>query len=486
MTELNRTELYILKGLLTFSDYCSKYIDKVQPSSFCPEVGPIIKGIKKYYTKYDKAPSVEILCDHALPKLFAGDKDLIEYATDVIIEAKELNFDKENYYDFLVDETQSFIQRTAIENALMEALPLVENGEMDAAVALINQANSLNFDDNLGHDYFEDLAERVERMKTGEDLILTGMSELDRQIGGGWHKKSLNIFGAATNVGKTLILSDIAMKLLAQGKNGLYISLEIYEDLLANRIDANLSDIALGELADDPDQMMRVLLQMKQEAEDKGKPFGRLIIKESAPGCLSANGIKTLIRELELKRGGFKPDFLMVDYIGLMVPNSSSFSDNTYGKLKTVAEELRAVGSVFDIPVFSAVQVNRDAFNSSHVGLENTSDSMGIPMTADLMIMITRPEDSEIMKWHIAKSRFSKNGQSIEVGVTYDRMRLRCVGDDEINTEDDLVRSANRAKMNLRKQSHLDKKAAVETNTYSKKPEPSKTNTAKHKKDVII
>ena len=474
---LNKTELYILKGLLTFDDYCSKFIEKVQPSAFSPEVGPIVKAIKQFYAKYNKPPSVEILCDKALPKFFNDDKEMIEYASDILVDAKLLNFDKENYFDYLVDETKSFIKRSAIENALMEAMPLVERGKMDEAVGLIAEANAINFDDSLGLDYFEDLKERAERMKSGESLMLTGMSQLDLQIGGGWHRKSLNIFGAATNVGKTLVLSDITLKLIAQGYHGLYISLEIYEDLLANRIDANLADIALGDLADDPDKMMNVLLKMKEEAETKDKPFGRLIIKESAPGCLSANGIMTLVRELELKRGGFKPDFIVVDYIGLMTPNTSSFSDNTYGKLKTVAEELRAVGSLLDVPVFSAVQVNRDAFNSSHVGLENTSDSMGIPMTADLMIMITRPEDSDIMKWHIAKSRFSRNGQTMDVNVTYDRMRLRCDGDDEINTEDDLVRSASKAKMKINQVEHKKRKDAV-SDESPKKSEPKNDNSS--------
>lgn len=454
MPDVDKMELYILKGLVTFRDYCSKFIEKIQPSDFSIETSPIIRVIKQYYAKYNKPPTVDVICDHGLPKIHKYDENKITASTDILIEAKLIPFEKENSYDFLVDETKKFIKRSAIERALMQSLPLVQEGKMDQAVAIINEANSITFDDSLGHDYFEDIEKRIERMKSGEDILPTGMDELDRNIGGGWHKKSLNIFGAGTNVGKTLVLSDITLKLISQGFNGLYISLEIYEDLLANRIDANLSDIALSELSDNPEYMMKVLLEIKNKNEEQGNPFGRLIIKEYAPGCLSANTLLSLVRDLQLKRNGFKPDFIVVDYIGLMIPNSSSFSDNTYGKLKTVAEELRSAGSILDVPVFSAVQVNRDAFRSKDIGLENTSDSMGIPMTADLMIMITRDDEENIMKWSVAKSRFSKNGTTIMVNVTYDKMRLMCRSDNEINIDADLVKKAKEIKSNIDKKSN--------------------------------
>lgn len=471
MTDINKTELYIIKGLLLLSDYCSKFIEKVQPSSFSPEVAPIVKSIKIYYAKYNKAPTIQVLCDHMLPKAYKGDESLIEYGTDVLVEARELPFSNDNSYDFLVDETKKFIKRSAIEDAIIEAMSLVESGKMDEAVSLITEANAISFDESLGHDYFEDLKDRVLRMKSGEDILLTGMSELDKRIGGGWHKKSLNIFGAETNAGKTLIMSDITLKLLAQGYNGLYVTLEIYEDLLANRIDANLADISLSNLVDDPDLMMSTLMAIKDKRDSEGNPFGRLIIKYTSPGCMNSNGLLALIRELQLKRNGFKPDFIMVDYIGLLVPNNKSFSDNTYGKLKTVAEELRAVGSTLNVPVFSAVQVNRDAFGSPDIGLENTSDSMGIPMTADVMIMITRDKDADIMKWFIAKSRFSKNGQSFVVDVVYDKMRLSCTGDSEVNTEDDLVKVAKSVRTLAIRNANIIKKDAKEAKEQSDKIE---------------
>lgn len=276
-------------------------------------------------------------------------------------------------------------------------------------------------------DYFDDIAQRVERMKSPEQVIKTGTPSLDEHIGGGWRRKMLGIFGAATNVGKTLILGDAAKKLIEQGLNGLYVSLEINEDILANRIDANLTGIVMSDLSMNPDRLMQDLLEKKRLAEASGQPFGRLIIKEYPPASMSANQLLALVKDLQVKRNGFKPDFIMVDYLGLMIPNGKAFSDNTYGKLKTVAEELRAVAVKLNVPILSAVQVNRSGYEESEIGLEKTSDSMGIPMTADVMIMVSRTEDlaaNNQLYYHVAKSRFSKNGSGFLVQVDYDHMRI--------------------------------------------------------------
>lgn len=476
--DLDRTELYILKGFLTFGDYAAKFIDKVQPDSFSQEVGPIIKAIRQFYLKYQKSPSMEILCDKALPKYYRNDEERIEQAESILQEAVAIKFERKDYYDWLIDETKTFIKKNALLDAMMEAVNLIEkdrdNDDLrNQAVQLVLKANSISFDDDLGLDYWDELDERGERMKTGVAVIPTGMNKLDRLIGGGWHRKSLNIFGAGTNVGKTLILSDICLKLISQGYNGIYISLEIYEDLLANRIDANLIDVPLSDLPDDPDFMINTIKEMRKEAEAQGKPFGRLIIKEKSPGCLCANDILALVRDLELKRMGFKPDFIMIDYIGLMVPNASSFTDNTYGKLKTVAEELRSVGSRLDVPVFSAVQVNRDAYNSSHQGLENTADSMGIPMTADLMIMATRNEtqdEENKMTWFIAKSRYSRNNSVVSVDVEYEHMRIKCEDDDSVNINDDLLNMSRKAKERVKSDQRVVKDGIIDKDDSEEEP----------------
>lgn len=431
----DNVELYIIKGLLTIQDYAVKFVDIINPDHFSVGAQPIVKMIRSFFMKYRKSPSPEILIDNLLKKLFRGDEKKLSECEEIIQNCLCVIVDKEKFYDFLIDETKNFIKFNSMQQALMESVVLIEQGKMAEAVKKVNDASNISFDDDLGLDYFEHLADRIERMKNGVHIIPTGLSKLDEKIGGGWHNKSLVIFGAATNVGKTLILGDVTFKLVKQGLNGIYITLEIYQDLLANRIDSNLSDIEMNELNNDPDMLYKIISEEKEEAESNGEPFGRLIIKEYAPNCLNCNQILTFIRELNIKKNGFKPDFIAVDYIGLLAPNGKSFSDNTYGKLKSVAEELRTVASVLDIPVFSAVQVNRDGMNSSHVGLENTSDSVGIPMTADVMIMVTRDDDMNAeskMRWFIAKSRYSRNGDAFVVDADYSHMRITSDEDEKM------------------------------------------------------
>lgn len=419
-------ELYILKALLSMPDYTAKYIEKLDRVYFSEYVGMILRCVQVYHIKYKKTPSIEILCDKLIPRICKNDDDIIEQCEDIVISVKTLSFDTSDFFDWISDETKDFIRRKRIEIALINAVEMVEHGKLDQATQTIIEASNIVFDDTLGHDYLDDIDERVEYMKSPKKIIPSGLKTIDKNIGGGWRPKSLVVFGAATNVGKTLVLGDISFKLINQGLNGLYITLEISENVLANRIDANLTNIKLADLDINADLLLKRVKKLKKQRKDDGNPLGRLIIKEYPPTTLSSNGIMTLIRELELKRN-FRPDFIVVDYLGLMAPNGKSFSENSYGKLKSVSEEIRAVSSFLELPIFTAVQVNRNGFNSSIVGLENTADSMAIAHTADLMIMMSRTEETDsndTMCWHVAKSRFCKNNLNFFVKVDYDHMRL--------------------------------------------------------------
>lgn len=420
------TEKFILKGVLAFNDYASKYLDKLESGFFSEDVKFLIKCIKAYHNKYAKVPNIVTLSDVLLPKVLKDDTNRLESCTDILQSITALDINANDFYKWLEDETKEFIKAKRMEDALIKSMPLLSNNNIDEAVKLITQAAAVNFDDNLGLDYFGDLDSRMERLRLGDNVIPTGYEILDKSLNGGWRSKTLTVFGAGTNVGKTLILSAISSQLLKQSLNGLYITLEIYQDSLANRIDCNLADIPLSDLKENVDVLQKKLKDARQKAEEKGVPFGTMIIKEYPPTSLNCNQILAYVRELELKKG-FKPDFICVDYLALMAPNGKSFSDNTYGKLKTVAEELRSVACILDVPIFTATQVNRDAYGSSEVGMEKTSDSMGIPMTADIMIMVSRDEVCEQenkMYWYFAKSRFSKNGGGFYMNVEYSNMRL--------------------------------------------------------------
>lgn len=455
----DKTELYILKGLIHMPDYAAKYIDKMEEAYFSPAVGRVVRGIKRVWMSHKKCPTNKLLIDVILPKVCKGDEVACEESIDMLQESEFCSLPKgcEEFYDWLVDETKKFIKRSRIELALVKCVELMDQQKMDAAIQEIINANNISFDESLGLDYLDDIEKRMDELRNPTAVIDTGIDKLNRAIGGGWRNKSLTIFGAATNVGKTLILGDISFRLIDQGLNGLYLTLEITENLLANRIDANMSGIPMKDLSYDVDELAERIIRKRRERESLSqednsvKPYGRLIIKEYPPATMNSNMLLSLVRELELKRGGFKPDFICVDYIGLMTPNGKSFSDNTYGKLKTVSEELRAIAVKLDLPIFSAVQVNRDGYNSSHVGLENTADSIGIPATADLMITVCRDSEADSsnkMYWYVAKSRFSRNGDQFMLDVDYDHMRVYDAAEDSM--EDDTMDEINRVVDSLR------------------------------------
>ena len=417
-------QYYILNGLLTIEDYIAKYIEKLEVNHFSVEMQPIIKGIQKFYLKNLKAPSIAILIDRVLPKMVKNDQDLLQTCEDIVQSAMVLEYKKNDFYDWLKEETNDFIKKERVKEALVKVVDIVNKGNIDDAKRIMDEAYQISFDDSLGLDYFGHLKERMKRLKESEDVIDTGLPTLNNLIGGGWRNKTLTVFGAGTNVGKTLILSDISLRLIRQGLNGLYITLEIYEDGLANRIDANLANIPLSDLEDNVDFLMETIVKEEEDAKKNGKPFGRFMIKEY-PSGINCNTILGVIRELKLKHG-FKPDFLVVDYIGLMAPNGRAL-DNTFMDLKKVSVELRALAAMFKIPIFTAQQTNRDSYGEQEIGLESTSESMGIPFTADFMIMCSRTKEMEEenqMYWWLAKSRFSRNNVGFYVNVEYPYMRI--------------------------------------------------------------
>lgn len=473
-------EKFILKGILSFNDYAAKYLDKLDPRFFSENVKIIVKCVKAYYTKYAKIPNIVSLSDVILPQVLREQPERLASCDDVLQSISAVDMNAGDFYKWLEDETKNFIKYKRLEDALLRSMPLLKDNNVEEAVKLINEAAAVNFDDNLGLDYFGDLDARMERLRAGDNVIPTGYSNVDKMLNGGWRSKTLNVFGAGTNVGKTLILSDITTKLLKQSLNGLYITLEIYQDSLANRIDANLADIEMSDLKDRADVLVKKLNSEKEKAAARGVPFGTLIIKEYPPAALNCNQILAYVRELQLKKN-FKPAFICVDYLALMAPNGKSFSDNTYGKLKTVAEELRAVACILDVPVFTATQVNRASYGLSEVGMESTSDSMGIPMTADVMIMASRDEVCEKenkMHWHFAKSRFSKNGGGFFMNVQYSYMRLSPQNDDANYTLINQAEKKEKSQANRRKVEVIKSVHAATTNTDKKEEnvqEPKKT-----------
>ncbi|MCS7316931.1 MAG: hypothetical protein NZZ41_01225 [Candidatus Dojkabacteria bacterium] len=439
MSSIN-IEMFIIKELFSNIIFCSKYIDKLEHDFFNDEGSSIFKCIKKYYGMYFKIPSRNVVIKTLLPKLLKNDSEKIEKCEDYFNECLSLEYTEEDL-QFIEDEVKNFIKIRKIKKALLKSVEYLEKGDADSAASIVMKASEVSFDDDLGIDYFGDLHKRIEDMKKSDYIIPSGHKIIDEAIGGGWRPKSLIVFAAPTNGGKTLILGHVSYKLIEQGLNGLYITLEINQNILASRIDVNLSNISTSEYIFKLDEVQKIIEEKVKERQEKAKidssikPFGTLIIKESFPNVFNANSLISLLKSLQLKKS-FKPDFICIDYLGLMIPNGKAFSESTYGKLKTVTEEVRQVAMMYNIPIFSAVQVNREGYNSTDIGLEKIADSMGVAHGADLIIMVSKSSDEDErnkMYWKIAKSRWSKNDKIIEVSVDYNHMRI--VTEEEIKQE---------------------------------------------------
>lgn len=429
MNHTSNIEPFIIKELLSNIDFCNRYLDKLESDYFKDNGSKIIKCIKKYYSIYFKAPSVSILIKTLIPKLLKDDKQKIDEVESYLQDCISLSYEKEDH-QWIEDEVKQFIKVNKVKKALVQSVELLEKGDADSAADVVLKASEIDFNDDLGIDYFADLEKRINEFKADSSIIPTGHKILDEAIGGGWRPKSLIVFGAPTNGGKTLILGHISFKLIEMGLNGLYITLEINRNILASRIDVNFTDISSSEYRFKLEDIKSIIQKKVKEREEKSKldpnikPYGRFIIKEACPNAFNANELLSLLKNLQLKRN-FKPDFVCIDYLGLMIPNGKAFSESTYGRLKTVTEEVRQIAMIYNIPVFSAVQVNREGYNTPQIGIEKIADSMGIAHTADLAILVSKdPENDKVMIWNIAKSRWSKNGEFIEVSVDYDHMRI--------------------------------------------------------------
>lgn len=450
---MEKIELYILRGLLEDNNFCTKFIHLLDESYFSFECSCILRCIKKFYERYQTTPSVKQIINTLLPKLLKNDEEKIEQCIHCLNEAVFMEkSESELKTNWLIDETKTFIKMSRIKKALSKSIEFVEKGDPDTAVNILLKATEIHFDEDLGLNYFGDLEKRIEEIKQNGVVIPTGYPSLDKAIGGGWRPKSLIIFAAPTNGGKTLILCDITTKLMDYGLNGLYITLEINQSLLASRIDANLTNISVNDTLKDTDLLIEKIKKLRKQREEKAKvdknvkPFGELIIKEAIPNIFTANTIEAFIKELKLKKN-FVPDFICIDYLALMTTDGKSFADNTYGKLKTITEQVRNIAMVHNIPIFTAVQVNREGYKSSSLKMDNISDSMGVAFGADVIIMVNRPDmqneedkkdndedENDILNeiqeqygemiWYVAKSRWSRNGTKLQFYVDYEHMRV--------------------------------------------------------------
>ena len=380
-----------LTNLIHNEDYCRKVIPFIKPLYFTNRDERIIfEEIEKFLEKYNALPTKETLTIGIDSR-----KDLTEDEYQKVVEVISTLDKTDVDLDWLHDETEKFCKDKAIYNAVLDGIKIIDGKDKDrtpeAIPSILSDALAVSFDLTVGHDYVDDGLNRYDFYHKKEDKIKFDLDYFNKITKGGLPQKTLNIALAGTGVGKSLFMCHVASSVLMQGKNVLYITLEMAEERIAERIDANLMNITIDDLHTLPKKMFENYLTKIQK-----KTNGKLIIKEYPTASAHVGNFRSLLKELALKRS-FRPDIIFIDYLNICA--SSRFRGNanvgSYFYIKAIAEELRGLAVESNVPIVSATQTTRSGFVSSDIGLEDTSESFGLPATADLMFALISTEELE-------------------------------------------------------------------------------------------
>ena len=415
-----------------------KVLPFIKPEYFEGPYRILFKEAGKYVAKYNSLPTAETFMVELNESSLSGDifAAACEIATGL--------FEGDNVdQDWLVDSTEKWCQDRAIYNAIMESISIID-GKHDtmtkgALPDLLSKALGVAFDTNVGHDYLENIDERWEFYHTEEEKIPFDLDYFNKITKGGVPNKTLNIALAGTGVGKSLFMCHVAANALTEGKNVLYITMEMAEERIAERIDANLLNIPIDQL----DKLSKDMFTSK--VQDLGrKTTGRLIVKEYPTGSAHSGHFRGLLNELKLKKQ-FEPDIIFIDYLNICASSrmkGMGGAINSYSYIKAIAEELRGLAVEFDVPIFSATQTTRSGYSNSDVGLEDTSESFGLPATADLMFAIISTEELEqhgqLMVKQL-KNRYNDptHYKRFVIGIDRAKMRLFDIEESQQNLVDD-------------------------------------------------
>ena len=384
-------ESTILSNLLHNEEYARKVIVFLKEDYFQDYTEKVVfSEMQKFYAKYNDVPSREAL-KIAVDEREDLNSSVYQEAEALIGSLKEVD----SNYQWLLDETEKFCKDKAVYNAIMESIEIIDKKnpkKTEGSIPeLLSDALAVTFDTHIGHDFLEDSEARYDFYHSKEERIPFDIEYLNKITKGGVTRKSLNIIMAGTGVGKTIGMCHMAAANLSGGKNVLYITMEMAEERIGERIDANLLDIKLDTLKD----LTKIMYDKKME-QLKEKITGKLIVKEFPTSQAHTGHFRHLLNELSLKKN-FKPDIIYVDYLNICASQrlSGGQSVNSYTYVKAIAEELRGLAVEFNLPIWSATQTTRGGFSSSDVGLEDTSESFGLPATADLFIALIQTEELE-------------------------------------------------------------------------------------------
>ena len=422
---LTPIETSIIKGLINDETYTRRVLPHLEAEYFEDSTGrTYFRLCKEYFEKYDSCTNTESLSVEIQALENLSDDEFREIGESFGSLSEDYNLKSE----WLIDETEKWCKERAVYLALMDAISIHDGSDSDrtrdSIPQILSDALAVGFDDSIGHDYLGDYSDRYDFYHLKEERTSFGIEYLDKITGGGIANKTLSIALAGTGVGKSLFMCDFAAKVLMQGKNVLYITMEMAEERIAERIDANLLDVNIQDMRDVPRQIFESKI-----AKVRGKTQGRLFIKEYPTASAHPGHFDALIKELQLKQG-FKPDIVFVDYLNICASQrfKAGSNANSYTIVKAIAEELRGLAGKHDLPLVSATQTTRSGYGSSDVELTDTSESFGLPATADLMFALIKTEELEeqgqIMVKQL-KNRYNDTGFHRKFVVGIDRAKMR-------------------------------------------------------------
>ena len=436
-----RIETTILGNLLINEEYTRKVLPFLKNDYFTSNAEKTIhETIGDFVTKYNSLPTKEALSIE-LQEVKINEEEFKE--TMELLD--DISKDTEEYADlgWLLDSTEKFCQDKAIYNAVVESISILDSQKSDQDKGVIpeilSDALSVSFDPHVGHDYLDDSDDRFEFYHRVEEKIPFDLEYFNKITKGGLPQKSLNICLAGTGVGKSLFMCHVASACLSQNQNVLYITLEMAEEKIAERIDANMLDIAVDDLhALSKDMYDRKIENLRKTTK------GKLIVKEYPTASANVNHFRALLNELNLKRS-FVPDIIFVDYLNICTSSRirPGANVNSYTYIKSIAEELRGLAVENKIPIVSATQTTRSGYSNTDVGLEDTSESFGLPATADLMFAIISTEQMEELGQIMVKqlkNRYNDPTVNRKFIVGIDRAKMRLFDVDQA-AQDELVDS---------------------------------------------
>ena len=422
-----KLEQAILKNLVYNEDYLRKVLPFIKPEYFSDRTErTLFNEITSFTETYNSTATIEALSIAVKEKNNLSD-DEVQKCEDYIKEI-ESNRQTETEVQWLIDKTEQFCQEKAIYNAVLGSISILDgkdkNNDKGAIPKILSDALAISFDTTVGHDYLENSDDRYEFYHRKEERIPFDLDCFNKITKGGLPAKTLNIALAGTGVGKSLFMCHVAAGAMVQGKNVLYITLEMAEEKIAERIDANLLNVSLDDLMDLPKDMYD-----KKVARVKEKTTGKLIIKEYPTASASTTHFRTLLNELNLKRS-FVPDIIFIDYLNICCSSriKAGANINSYTYVKSIAEELRGLAVEHNVPIVSATQTTRSGFTSSDPGLEDTSESFGLPATADLMFALISSEELEEMGQMMVKqlkNRYNDPSYYKRFTIGVDRAKMK-------------------------------------------------------------